>query len=107
MGKMKEEWLRNQYELQGQNMDNTIDTFKGLLKPIAEELGVGTERKYLSEIIERGNSKNKGVERMKWYKVWKGNEEMFKTTSLGMARDYQKKNGGVIKERHWVVEEWE
>jgi len=44
---------------------------------------------------------------MKWYKVWKGNEEMFKTTSLGMARDYQKKNGGVIKERHWIVEEWE
>tara|TARA_Y100000593_G_C4057870_1_gene212938 strand:+ start:86 stop:229 length:144 start_codon:yes stop_codon:yes gene_type:complete len=36
---------------------------------------------------------------MKWYKAWKG--KMFKTTSLGMVRDYQKKNGGVIKERHW------
>jgi hypothetical protein len=51
MGKMKDEWLRKKYELQGQNMDNPIDTFKGLLKPIADELGVGTERKYLSEIM--------------------------------------------------------
>ena len=29
----------------------TIDTFKGLLKPIADELEVGIEGKYLSEIL--------------------------------------------------------
>ena len=51
MGKMKEEWIKRQYELKEQTMDNTIDTFKGLLKPITDELGVGTERKYLSEIM--------------------------------------------------------
>tara|TARA_R110002020_G_scaffold105787_2_gene246507 strand:- start:1022 stop:1213 length:192 start_codon:yes stop_codon:yes gene_type:complete len=51
MGKMKEEWIKRQYELEEQTMDNTIDTFKGLLKPITDELGVGTERKYLSEIM--------------------------------------------------------
>lgn len=46
MGRMKEEWLKKKYEEEG-----TIDTFKGLLKPITDELGVGTERKYLSEIL--------------------------------------------------------
>ena len=51
MGKMKEEWLKRKYEPQRQDMDNPIDTFKGLLKPIADELGIGTERKYLSEIM--------------------------------------------------------
>ena len=48
---MKEEWLKRKYEPQRQDMDNPIDTFKGLLKPIADELGIGTERKYLSEIM--------------------------------------------------------
>lgn len=51
MGKMKEEWLKKKYELQRQDTDNPIDTFKGLLKPITDELGVGTERKYLGEIL--------------------------------------------------------
>jgi hypothetical protein len=51
MGKMKDEWLKRQYELKEQNMYNHIDTFKGLLKPITDELGVGTERRYLSEIM--------------------------------------------------------
>lgn len=41
---------------------------------------------------------------VKYYKVWKGGKVLFKTTSLGMARDYRKANGGVIRERHWVME---
>ena len=41
---------------------------------------------------------------VKYYKVWKGGKVTYKTTSIGMARDYRKANGGVIKERHWVME---
>ena len=41
---------------------------------------------------------------VKYYKVWKGGKVLFKPTSLGMARDYRKANGGVIRERHWVME---
>ena len=29
-----------------------IDTFKGLLKPITDELGVSTEGRYLGEILD-------------------------------------------------------
>ena len=41
---------------------------------------------------------------MKYYKVWKENKVVYTTTSLGMARDYRDKNGGVIKNKRWVVE---
>lgn len=45
-----------------------------------------------------------GKTMVKYYKVWKGGKVTYKTTSIGMARDYRKANGGVIKERHWVME---
>ena len=49
MGRMKEEWLKKKYE--NTTHRGTFDTFKGLLKPIADELEVGIEGKYLSEIL--------------------------------------------------------
>jgi hypothetical protein len=41
---------------------------------------------------------------MKWFKVWKDKEIVYKTTSLALARDYRDKNGGVIKNKRWIVE---
>ena len=42
---------------------------------------------------------------VRFYKVEKNGEEVYKTTSLSMAMEYRKLNGGTIKNKCWTYDE--
>tara|TARA_R100000808_G_C2152027_1_gene161307 strand:+ start:703 stop:873 length:171 start_codon:yes stop_codon:yes gene_type:complete len=42
---------------------------------------------------------------VKFYKVEKDGKEIYKTTSLSMAIDYKKSNGGVVKNKCWTYDD--
>jgi hypothetical protein len=42
---------------------------------------------------------------VRFYKVLKEGKEVYKTTSLSMAMDYRKSNGGSIQNKCWTYDE--
>ena len=42
---------------------------------------------------------------VKFYKVEKDGKEIYKTTSISMAMDYRKANGGVVKNKCWTYDD--
>jgi hypothetical protein len=42
---------------------------------------------------------------VRYFKVEKDGKEVYKTTSLSMAIDYKKANGGVVKNKCWTYDD--
>ena len=42
---------------------------------------------------------------VKFYKILKDGKEVYKTTSLSMAMEYRKSNGGTIKNKQWIYDD--